>query len=203
MSSPSQVERVKFGCTCGECLSGFLSPRMTFALTRECDIIDDALKSSKGRCAEFHTFLWVRIRWPLTRILHDEAVVALVESSTMRQGFKHLYQQISIALRSNCLSLSSFIEEQVKSAAKSSVKPVKEFLDTGRTVADLVLVLFDLAMGKDEYLGDGTSLQTSSDENEKLKECRNDREFIFTQRQFCRTEGIPVDNKYLKMGRGT
>lgn len=75
---------------------------------------------------------------------------------------------------------------------------VKVFLDTGSTVADLVFVLFDLAMGKDEYLGDGTDLQTSSDENEKLKECHNDREFIFARRKFCRMDGLPVDCEYLK-----
>lgn len=89
--SPLQVERVKLGCTCKECLSGFLGPRVAFALTRECHIIVDALKSSKEHCAEFPTFLWVRIGLPLTRILPVEVLPTLTESSTLRQGFKDLY----------------------------------------------------------------------------------------------------------------
>ena len=148
--SPSQVARVKFGCTCGECLSGFLSPRMAFALTRECDTIVHALKSSDGHCAEFPTSVWVRIRWPLIKILPVKAAVALTESSTMRQGFKDLYQRIDIALRSKCLPLSSYIQEQASFTAMSSVQPAKQFLDIGCTVANLGFVLFDLAMGKNE-----------------------------------------------------
>lgn len=187
--SPLQVEQVKFGCTCKECLSGFLSPRMAFALTCECDMIVDALKTSKGYCAAFPAAVWARIRWPMIRVLPRDglALAALAESSSMRQGFKDLHQQISIALRSKCLPSSKYIQEHVSVAAMPSVK---QFLDTGCTVADLIFVLFDLAMGKDEYLGDGTHLRTSRDENEKLKECRNGYEFIFARRQYCRTEGI-------------
>jgi hypothetical protein len=46
--TPAEYARLKFGCTCGSCIDGFLSPRMKFALLCQAEHLHDLLNEEIG-----------------------------------------------------------------------------------------------------------------------------------------------------------
>jgi hypothetical protein len=53
-ATAEQRERVKFGCSCGSCVSGFLSPRMFKKLHREAEVLYKLLSVSVYLKILFH-----------------------------------------------------------------------------------------------------------------------------------------------------
>jgi hypothetical protein len=50
----SQLQRLKYGCTCGQCIDGFLSPRMKFLLLCQAELTNDMVAEMIDDGPEWH-----------------------------------------------------------------------------------------------------------------------------------------------------
>ncbi|KAI9847651.1 MAG: hypothetical protein M1830_007341, partial [Pleopsidium flavum] len=89
-----EIARVKTGCTCGECILGFLSPRMLFALLCQAemthDMLDQDIEDAEMWCA-FSEYCTTHI---LQHVRNN-----LRTNKSMRQGFSNLFDYIAACLR--------------------------------------------------------------------------------------------------------
>ena len=70
----------------------------------------------------------------------------------------------------------------------------RNFFQRGGMPISAALACFELALIQDKYLGDGAHRETLGDEIEKLPEHRNDREFVFAQRQLGVLQGLLAED---------
>jgi len=179
LTDPSALDRsrFKFGCTCGQCIMGILSPRMRFALECQGDIQHDTLFYSldDGELfVEFEESLslqfvpsWVREN--------------MKTNMSMRKGFTQLCLHFSKCVKeANIVGLPT--EENVLHELRNANEwpPVsRNFLSRDGTVYSVGSWLFEAAMNQDLFAGDGEHYEVFQDEIEQLPECRNDHEFGF------------------------
>ena len=188
IENPSQDEltRLCFGCTCGLCLGGFLSPRVAHALECQGDLYHDMLNDDldlnpKNWCDDWDEML---------QHLAPRVKLNLRTNKSMRQGFTNLFSFIAPTLQAKRLPTSENILPL--QAASNEWPPVtRNYLQRGGTVHAVLQACFDRAIDQDQYLGDGTHEETFQSEIDALPVCRNDREFVFARRQCRRLEGLP------------
>ena len=187
---PLQTERLRFGCTCGECIAGFISPRTAFALECQADIQDDSLDD------DYHgTVLgseWLEWHDSMLGDLSSRVSANLGTDKSMRQGFLNSFRCVAETLRAKQLPTA---EHFVRRAEGEWPPHTRNYLQRGGTMGAAVLTFFDLAMIEDYHLGSGDHREAFHDDIESLKECRNDDEFVFASRQYCRVEGHSVNDK--------
>ncbi|KAI0855010.1 hypothetical protein F4860DRAFT_522059 [Xylaria cubensis] len=181
--------RLKYGCTCGQCIGGFLSPRTRFALLCQAEIQYDMLNEfpeidCSGRD-------WVKLNDHVLGHLTRAVKENLVTNKSMRQGFVNMCDHIACCLRNKRLpdteTILDFYQEEV-----SEWPPVtNNYLQRGGTVAAVALMIFDRAIDSDEWAGDGTFMETFADDINQLPACRNDHEFGFVS-SMCGYERTPV-----------
>lgn len=185
--SPNELMRLVFGCSCGECLGGFLSPRNLFALLCQAEIKHDMLNEGLDSnnmfgldWCEWHKYMFEHLA-PKVR---DN----LRTNKSLRQGFTNLFGHIAETLRAKRLPLT----DAVLHYAENQWPPhVRNFLKRGGTVFAVVEACFDSAINQDIYLGDGEHHQTFGKDIKALPACRNDGEFVFARRQCRRLVGLP------------
>lgn len=171
--------RLKYGCTCGKCIGGFLSPRMQFALVTQAEIQHDTLNDYPGPdCSGAD---WVALNSDVLGYLPRAVQQNLVTNKSMRQGFINMCQHIARCLREkqlpNTATILDFFQDQV-----SEWPPVtRNYLQRGGTVAAVAMMLFDRTMDEDEWAGDGTTMELFKDDINQLPACRNDHEFGFVR----------------------
>ncbi|KAE8397708.1 hypothetical protein BDV37DRAFT_49940 [Aspergillus pseudonomiae] len=78
-------QRLKYGCTCGQCLSGFLSPRMRFSSECQARVWFDLLLEDidEGK-------FWVRSNRTYLTFLPRDMQNNLKTNKSMRKGFMNL-----------------------------------------------------------------------------------------------------------------
>lgn len=198
--SPSSDElmRLAFGCSCGECLGGFLSPRNLFALLCQAEIQYDMLNDA----LDPEYMVRMGIDWWHWREDMFEHLVPSVRDNfrtnkSLRQGFTNIFAHVAETLRAKKLPLT----EDVLHYASSEWPPhVRNYLQRGGTVYAVVQACFDCTMNQDIYLGDGDHQMFQKD-IEALPACRNDGEFVFARRQYRKLEGLP-DEVNPRVGMG-
>ncbi|KAI9666142.1 MAG: hypothetical protein M1821_004077 [Bathelium mastoideum] len=174
----SEVLRLTYGCTCGKCTAGYLSPRMRHALECQADIqhdqLRDAIEMDTGE--EFVDF-----NKELLGFLRDDVRKNLRTNKSMRQGFAKLcYHFASCIEKDDILGLPTTTNVLLALREASEWPPVsKNFLDRGGTVYSVGSMIFDMAKNQDRYAGDGEHYEVFHDDILKLPECRNDHEFGF------------------------
>ncbi|RYC61568.1 hypothetical protein CHU98_g4642 [Xylaria longipes] len=179
--------RLKYGCTCGQCIGGFLSPRMQFALLSQAEIQHDILNDYPGpHCSGAD---WVALNDDVLRHLPRAVQQNLVTNKSMRQGFVNMCQHIARCLGKkrlpNTATVLDFYQDEV-----SEWPPVtRNYLQRGGTVAAVAMMLFDRTIDQDEWAGDGTMMETFEDDINQLPACRNDHEFGFV-RAMCGYEEV-------------
>ena len=186
MENPShdEIARLCFGCTCGLCLGGFLSPRVAYALECQGDTYHDMLNET------FDYEDWCDDWEEMLQHLAPRVKLNLRTNKSMRQGFTNLFSFISPTLQAKRLPTSENILHL--QAASNEWPPVtRNYLQRGGTVHAVLQACFDRAIDQDLYLGDGTHEETFQSEIDALPVCRNDREFVFARRQCRRLEGLP------------
>ena len=204
MENPSndELRRLCFGCTCGLCLGGFLSPRVAYSL--ECqgdlcyDMLNDSLDHGLGFSADPAS--WCDDWDEMLNHLAPRVKLNLRTNKSMRQGFTNLFSFIAPTLQAKRLPTSQNILDL--QAASNEWPPVtRNYLERGGTVHAILLACFDRAIDQDQYLGDGEHEATFQSEIDALPVCRNDREFVFARRQCRRLEGLPDEDPRVGVGR--
>ncbi|KAB5566326.1 hypothetical protein GE09DRAFT_1284130 [Coniochaeta sp. 2T2.1] len=168
---------LKYGCTCGECLGGFLSPRMKHQLLRqaetECDNLKEGAENLDGE-----TFVDLYNNGHLLTFLPRHVRMNMKTNKGMRQGFANMFGHIALCLRTNAIPWEDHVHKARQ--ARNEWPPVtKTYLDRGGSVAAVANMLFQLAMDADEFAGDGSHRDFFGDEIDNLPACRNDHEFGF------------------------
>ncbi|TRX96470.1 hypothetical protein FHL15_002742 [Xylaria flabelliformis] len=181
--------RLKYGCTCGQCIGGFLSPRMRFALLCQAEIQYDTLSEFPGIDCSGQD--WVELNYHVLGHLPRAVKENLVTNKSMRQGFVNMCNHIACCLRKKQLpdteTILDFYQEEV-----SEWPPVtSNYLERGGTVAAVAMMIFDRAIDSDEWAGDGTFMEIFADNINQLPTCRNDHEFGFVS-SMCGYERTPV-----------
>ncbi|KAI1181439.1 hypothetical protein F5B17DRAFT_452409, partial [Nemania serpens] len=171
--------RLKYGCTCGQCIGGFLSPRMRFALLTQAEIQHDTLNGSLGIN---HTGAdWVALNEDVLCHLPRAVQQTLVSNKSMRQGFVNLCQHIARCLRKKRLPNTATILDFYRDEVSEWPPVTRSYLERGGTVAAVAMMLFDRVMAEDEWAGDGMMMETFEDDINQLPACRNDHEFGFVK----------------------
>ncbi|KAI1199176.1 hypothetical protein F5X97DRAFT_297024 [Nemania serpens] len=179
--------RLKYGCTCGQCIGGFLSPRMHFALLSQAEIQHDTMNDWPG--ADCNGEDWVALNDDTLSHLPGAVRQNLVTNKSMRQGFINMCQHIARCLGKkripNTATVLDFYQDEV-----SEWPPVtRSYLERGGTVAAVAMMLFDRAINQDEWAGDAEMMEIFADDINQLPACRNDHEFGFV-RAMCGYEDI-------------
>lgn len=169
----NQLARLSFGCTCGQCVGGFLSPRMSLALLCQAEPGYDMLSYDNQNGP-----LWVEEHDDYLEYVPKRVRNNLEANKSMRQGFANLCKHIATCLNANILPT----QENVLSALDNASEwppMTRNFLQRGGTVACVASKLFEMAMQQDELAGDGEHREIFGDGIDKLPTCRNDHEFGF------------------------
>ncbi|KAI1401892.1 hypothetical protein F4819DRAFT_306770 [Hypoxylon fuscum] len=148
-----ELLRLKYGCTCGECISGFLSPRMHLVLLTLAEKIQHDM------------FL-------------DKQDVKSNNDLTMRQGFMIMWDHTATCLRKKVLPTEFNVLEDMRDASEWPFV-TRNYLQRRRTVKAVASMLFKKAMDQDKWSGDGEFSEVFGDEVKELPKCRNDHEFGF------------------------
>ncbi|KAJ6076668.1 hypothetical protein N7499_008649 [Penicillium canescens] len=166
-------QRLKYGCTCGQCISGFLSPRMCFALECQADIWCDFLRED----IQDGNF-WVENNSTFLSFLPRRVRNDLKSNKSMRYGVMNLCGHIANCLRGHMIPNKPNVEMVLRDA--SEWPPTSRiFLQRGGSVGAVATMLSKRAMESDELAGDPLLMETFEDQIQQLPECRNDHEFGF------------------------
>ncbi|KAK2754516.1 hypothetical protein FQN54_006917 [Arachnomyces sp. PD_36] len=184
-----RVLQIKYGCTCGSCLEGFMSPRMKLALLSQAGATHDML------CFEFES------GYPDWESLEDDMahVAADVQrrfrtNKSIREGFANTFDLVSSCLRSNTIPTEENILSKLE--RRSEWPPVtRNYLQAGGEVEAALARVFEKAEQQDTKAGDGTFEEAMEDELSKLSTCRNDHEFGFVA-WACGIPGLPRSGGY-------
>ncbi|KAN0083849.1 hypothetical protein V8E54_002937 [Elaphomyces granulatus] len=167
------MQRFKYGCTCGQCISGFLSPRMRFALECQTEIWFDFLNEDidSGK-------YWVQANSTSLVFLPRQPRHNLKTNQSMRKGFTNLCNHIATCLKKSIIPTEENVMMVLRDASEWPPS-CRNFLERGGTVTAVATMLFQRAMESDELAGDPLHLETFEDDIKRLPICRNDHEFGF------------------------
>ncbi|KAF2501208.1 hypothetical protein BU16DRAFT_449914 [Lophium mytilinum] len=169
--------RLMYGCTCGICIGGFLSPRMSFALLCQAEINHDMLRSSINDFTS--TGLeFVQYNQDDLQFLQPSVRASLARNQPMREGFINFFDHFATCIRSKMLPTEPFVMRAMQNSNEQP--PVSQnFLERGGTIYSIGSVIFKKAMEQDMWAGDGEHWSDFEDDIRKLPYCRNDHEFAF------------------------
>ena len=183
----SEKARLTFGCTCGQCIGGFISPRTSFALECQGVIHNDILMATFGT-KNISGKEWCQRREEMLEYLPAGVKRNMETNKSLRKGFTNIFGYIVEALRAKQFPTTC----NVLSFADGEWPPcTKNYLNRGGDISAVVAACFDYAINQDFYLGDGFHEVCFHDQIEKLPTCRNDCEFVFARRQLRKLEGLP------------
>jgi hypothetical protein len=94
--TPTDYARLKFGCACGSCINGFLSPRMKFALLCQAELLHDLLNEEieDGK-------MWCMMHDDLLTHVTPDIQRNFATNKSYRQGFANLFDHVALTLREN------------------------------------------------------------------------------------------------------
>ncbi|KAL6240818.1 hypothetical protein RBB50_012233 [Rhinocladiella similis] len=173
LQGPDALQRIVGGCTCGQCVRGFLSPRMSHALLCKAgfghDVMDYNLDELPG--PEWVDY-WEHYLGHLPLRVLDN----LKTNKSMRQGFVNLWMHVATCLKKGDVPDTLNVLDIVESAGEWP-PATRNFLQRGGTVQSVFLAICSAAIEQDEWTGDGEHQDTCGEEITNLPECRNDHEF--------------------------
>ncbi|KAH7152819.1 hypothetical protein EDB81DRAFT_881777 [Dactylonectria macrodidyma] len=169
----------RYGCTCGECIEGFLSPRMKFALGCQAELKHALLLKSNDLSGRE----WVRLRDDHLRYVSPDLRDQLAVNARMRDGFANICELFALCLRNekvpNETNICNASRETPRDLELFSItQSTWEYLTNGGTVSAVATMVFEKAMSEDQWAGDGTH-EEDFKPHEALPVCRNDHEFGF------------------------
>lgn len=153
--------RLRFGCSCGTCIGGFLSPRMCYQL-QDCgalaynmiqDLIEDPVWGSEM----------------LQEYIPSSLLTRLVADKLLFSKFENMLFEMLICF------------EKGRIPYKHDMRPGPPFAQRDGMLQAAGNLFFQVTKSFDKLIGEGALLWDFSDEideqEEQLPECRNDHEF--------------------------
>ncbi|KAK0461730.1 ankyrin repeat family protein [Desarmillaria tabescens] len=173
LSDHEYISRNKYGCTCGHCGAGWLSPRMRFQLSCQAgyfrDIMPDSLEYFTPRQAiDIHTLLLVVASDYLPQQLHSSLY------KTFYAGYISIFGALYNLLENSSASFSLDIVNQVARNDFSA----DFYFQRGGKVEYALDAITDSALNQ-SLLGDGEFHAVFDDDKDyrALPKCANDLEF--------------------------
>ncbi|KAK0637057.1 hypothetical protein B0T17DRAFT_520562 [Bombardia bombarda] len=167
--------QLKYGCTCGECIDGFLSPRMRFALQHQAktqhDTMSDTIEDMSG-------VRWLRFSEDKLKYLPSHVQQELEKNELLRRGFVDLFDLVAVCLRQRRVPKESNIS-LVWREMKGSLPLIESFLERGGTITAVASIVFYCARDQDYLAGNIYSRVDLGDDFNGLPTCRNDLEYGF------------------------
>lgn len=187
--STHQLAQLTYGCTCGQCLESFMSPRVAFAPLCQGGLLHDITGGElANESMRMSTVEWYEYFDHTLEHLAPGVRENMQTNKSICQGFTNVLGYVAETLRTK----KPPITPNVLELAVSERPPcTKNFVQRGGTVAAVVLACFDCAIDQDLYLGDGTHHEIFSEDIGKLPACRNDEEFAFACRRYRALERLP------------
>jgi len=171
--SEAQVLQLKYGCTCGGCIDGLLSPRMKFALLCQAEITHDMLSMDIADAE-----IWCMMHDYMIEHVAPDIQRNFRTNKSLRQGFSNIFDHAATALRSNEVpTIDTLINVWKDSGEWPPV--TRNFYQRGGTTESALRRIFEFARDQDEWAGDGDHMETFSEQVDVLPKCRNDHEFGF------------------------
>lgn len=172
--SEAEMSRLRFGCTCGSCNGGFLSPRMCNNLLATAEITYDFIYESSDRD---DAKWWCEENQDVFRYLPEHILQSFQVNEGMIIGFSMLWKHLASCLRDNMLPTEENILLLVRNGDEWPPH-CRNFLQNGGTVSSVATMLFWKAMYLEEY-NEMVNEESDTVAWNSLPRCRNDREFGF------------------------
>ncbi|XRM39503.1 hypothetical protein ABZX51_002854 [Aspergillus tubingensis] len=171
--------RLRYGCTCGGCLEGFLSPRMRSSLIFQGETNYDVYQEKIDDGS-----FWIQANDYILVHLDPDVRRNLKTNKSLRKGFVNIFRIAVECLNSGRAPTAANIEWRCKN--RSEWPPhTKNYLRRAGTQMGCRAVLrymFDAAKEADEKAGNGECQRILKEEWSDLPTCRNDHEFEFAAR---------------------
>jgi hypothetical protein len=127
------LQRLTFGCTCGQCIQGLLSPRMRYVLLCQAgiqhDMVDSEIDDMLGKD-------FVQFNEDILRHVPHRTRENMKTNKSLRQGFANLCDYFAACLRSNKLPITPNILDALQNASEWPPTS-RNFLQRGGTVERL------------------------------------------------------------------
>ncbi|OBT56864.1 hypothetical protein VE04_02992 [Pseudogymnoascus sp. 24MN13] len=181
IKSPSRIQslRLKFGCTCGQCVDGFFSVRMKEALLCQAEMFHDMLDEYNDDGP-----LWVEMHDHATRHVAPDIQRNFTTNRSLRRGFVNIFDHAADAMRRGA---SPRVHNVIDTWTNSGEWPpvTRSYFQRGGAPEDALRVMFEAAREDDHWAGNGCMLNNifgvdeieEPDELAALPHCRNDLEF--------------------------
>ncbi|CEL06575.1 hypothetical protein ASPCAL09748 [Aspergillus calidoustus] len=187
--STLELQRLKYGCTCGSCLEGFLSPRMAFALYWKGGELGDMLSDfsmSDGKN-------WVEWHEDAIAYLARDVQANLQTNKSLRCGFGNTFSLAAHCLERKIIPRTPSILEQLDDEGEWPPHTKNFFKRAGVDgVNAALLYLLEATEMQDEMAGDGESRLLDVQDYTKLPLCRNDHEFGFVSVSWGLRDDYPL-----------
>lgn len=174
--SSEQRRRARFGCSCGNCIEGFLSPRMLKNVTQVAEMEYDMLRSC---CPPGEQ--WYRMHQDILHHLSSSLRSRFKTSKVLQKSFASVMSAVADCLSKGIIPRKQFVVEQLQSTW-GWAEIESEYFGQGGTVAAVVGSIFDKAKLFDVEVGDPVIDTTPEEQYKGIPKCRNDLEFEFVRR---------------------
>lgn len=167
--------RLRYGCTCGKCLGGFISPRMQLALSRQAEMMGAHLGLSMKGGIE-----WCTLHENTLSYLAPDVQETLKYDTILRWVIKRIFLQVAVCLRADVVPRGTTVMAGICNNGQRW--PASRQKDVADNIGSVLTAIFSVARARDVKAGDGTAEETIGVELAELKGCRNDHEFSFVAR---------------------
>ena len=173
---PSE-ECLRYGCSCGECVGGFLSARMRSSLILQGELMHDLLKDGIDDGSS-----WIEYNDDIIVHLDPNVRRNLKTNKSLRRGFANMFRVAVECLKANRVPSAENLEWQCNNQSERPPYSKNYLRRAGVQMGCRAVLryMFDTAEEEDEKErkgeDDGLTLKR---ESSNLPHCRNDYEFEF------------------------
>ncbi|TGO89247.1 hypothetical protein BPOR_0118g00100 [Botrytis porri] len=193
LSDTQLLLQLKCGCTYGECIGGFLSPRMKLALLFQAETHYDSLNDSIHMSLGDDGLDWLWLQESLVEHVHPDLQQNFKTNKSLRRGFANMFNYIATCLNANKPPTRRNVLK-VCEETREWPPVTNNYLQWGGTLDNKVEAVlekvFEYAHAQNEIFGDGEFMNCMEKDIKQLKICRNDHEYGFVAKS-C---GLPERN---------
>ncbi|KAL2871683.1 uncharacterized protein BJX67DRAFT_389187 [Aspergillus lucknowensis] len=170
---------LRYGCTCGECIEGFLSARMRSSLIFHGEIMFDLIQNGL-----YDGQFWIEDNDDILGYLDPGVRKNLETNKSLRKGFVNIFQIAVECLRAKKAPTAENLEwcSNNRSEWPPDTKNYLRRAGAQMGCRAVLRYIFDTAREQDEKAGDGECQLTLKEKWSDLPTCRNDHEFEFVAR---------------------